>query len=126
MNPLFADQFAAKAFFVDRIVARAIEEASPLSRAEAYQLNWTEVEPGFEMDPELDAEFEQLTGTGAYEHKIRGLVERAYRADIGADESALERYRAAYEVLAKHDHYVLIMIADAIGEHLRKRRWRFW
>ena len=65
MTSFFADQFAAKAFFVDRIVARAVEEGTPLSRAEAYQLNWTEVEPGFEMDPELDAEFEQEANTEA-------------------------------------------------------------
>lgn len=126
MPPFFADQFAAKAFFVDRVVAQAIEEGSPLSKAESYQLNWTEVEPGFEMDPELDAKFEQETDAQTYEEKIRGLVERAYLADVAVDEAAREGYRAAHEVLGKHDYYVLIMIDAAIGPHLRKRRWRFW
>ena len=127
MNPSFADQFAAKAFFVDRIVARANEERKPLTRAEAYQLNWTEVEPGCETVPELDAEFERETNSADYEEKIKGLIERAYLADVDADPGAIDRYRAAYDLLSKHDHYVLIMIGDAIESYLRrKRRWLFW
>ena len=123
----FPDQHAAKTFFIDRILARAKEEGTPLSRAGTYQLAWTEVEPGFAQDPQLDVEFEEETDSETYEADVRGLLDRAYRSDVDADPSSRERWLAAYEALRGHDHYILVMIDGALGNVLRKkRRWQFW
>ena len=125
MSQAFPDQYAAKEFFFERISDRAREEGSPLSRAEAYQLAWTETEPGFEHDPALDQEFEEETDERTFEARVRGLLERAYKQDVQEDGDAEQRYRDAYEALKRHDHYVLVMIDEALGRHLAKRK-RWW
>jgi hypothetical protein len=129
MSTTFPDQHAAKAFFIDRVKTRASEEGAPLSRAQVHQFAFSEAEPGFEFNQELLDEFEAETDQETFEVKIRGLLERAYKHDTGLDESAHLRYHEAYKALKAHDHYILVMINDALGSKVRspkKRRWLLW
>ena len=113
---MFPDQFAAKAFFVDRVIAQAETEGVTLSRAERNQLSWTEVEGGFEIDFDLLAEFGAETDAETYEAKVAGLLARAYEQDVAAKpSSAPRRYAAANAALEGHDHYIMIMIDAALG-----------
>jgi hypothetical protein len=61
-----------------------------------------------------------------YEEKISKLVTLAYDHDVKHPEDlgsrdAREAYRAAHEVLSREDHYILIMINDALGGKVRKK-----
>ena len=62
---IFADQFQAKRFFMDRVSLQAEKEHIPLSGAEQYMLGWTETEEGFEVNQEYidllrDRNFEKI------------------------------------------------------------------
>jgi len=114
---------AAKRFFMDRIIAEAERQGIPLSNNERRMLNWSEVEPGCESDPDLAEALESEISDQAYEAKICGLLEAAYERELSADAAAKESYRAAYSVLKRGDYYVMIMIEQALGAKLRPRRW---
>ncbi len=60
-----------------------------------------------------------------YETKVAGLLERAWRRDVDADSAAADTYREAFRALNQGDHYILIMIARALGGHLHPW-WAFW
>jgi len=47
-------QGSAKRLLVDRIVAEAKREGTPLERAEEYMLTWSESDPGFATDHPCD------------------------------------------------------------------------
>jgi hypothetical protein len=111
----FSDQYDAKKFFVDKVIAQACKEGSPLSEAQKYMLNWTEVEEGFEIDDRLSEIFHSETTDKEYEERISSLLKHAYHDDISVDASAKQTYRNAYKAMKNNDHYILIMIKDALG-----------
>ena len=55
------------------------------------------------------------------EAKISGLFKRAYHQDVAEDKYAKAQYRDAYSKLNEGDHYILVMIKQALG--LRVRSW---
>ncbi len=120
MAMIFSSQVQAKKFFIDRIVLYAQKNNIPLTEAEKYMLGWTEVEKGFEINQELTQQFNEETSDAEYEKKMSSLVRSAYEADIKSDEEMKETYRNAYKMLKQGDHYLLIMIDEAIGGKLRK------
>ena len=56
-----------------------------------------------------------------YESKISGLLERGYVRAVGSNSAMKATYRAAYSALRKGDHYILVMIDQALG--LKIKRW---
>lgn len=110
----------ARHFFVQEVVAQAEREGVSLSVNERRMLDWSEVEPGCESDPELAEALATEISDEAYEAKIRRLLEAAYWDDIGVDLRAKDAYRGAYSVLKRGDYYLLIMIEAALGRRLRK------
>ena len=118
---MFTSQLQAKDFFIERIVLQAQTDNISLSEAEKYMLRWTETEEGFEMDQKLIDRFNEETIDSEYEKKISNLIKHAYEADIKNDSQMKEKYQSAYKALRKGDHYILVMIDDAIGSKLK--RW---
>lgn len=116
----FAGQPEAKEFFVARILAQAAAQGAPLSPAERYMLSWSESDPAFTQDPALTAAFEAETNEGAFEAKVGRLARAAYARDVESDSAARQSWRDAYAVLNKGDHYVLVMLQQALGWRLRK------
>lgn len=110
----FADQSQAKKFFIERIISQARNENINLSEAEKYMLGWTEVEPNFKIDDALTAEFYKETTDKEYEKKITHLIRNAYKTDISITNQNKELYEEAYDVLNKGDHYILVMITEAL------------
>ncbi|MBI5204161.1 MAG: hypothetical protein HZA11_04505 [Nitrospirae bacterium] len=108
----------AKAFFVDRIIQQAEREGMPLSKAQRYMLSWAETDPSFVVDMELSEQCEVEIPQPDYEKKIQGLIERMYKRDIETNKDMKETYKEAYKTLKKGDHFILIMIGDAIGSKL--------
>ena len=71
---------------------------------------------------------EQLTSEISdeeYEKKVKGLLARSFRADVSGDPTAAARWKQASELLHKGDHYILVMLDEAVGSRL-KRWWQFW
>jgi hypothetical protein len=114
-QPLFSSQRAAKAFFVERILAQAEAEGVQLSDNERWMLRFSESDPNFALDPARVAQLEAEVLEEDYERKVAGLVHRAYQADARASGSATATYREAAAVLHQGDHYLLVMIDRALG-----------
>lgn len=127
MTTTFQTPFEAKEFFVSRVVAAARREAIPLTELEIKNLYFTEA--GSDAKPEYledEERFEEQFDSDEYEEKIGNLLRLAYDHDVKHPEDlgtgdAREVYRAAYEVLSREDHYILIMIKDALGGKVRKK-----
>ncbi|HUJ19314.1 MAG TPA: hypothetical protein VL197_15120 [Nitrospirota bacterium] len=108
----------AKAFFVNKIIEQAEREGIPLSKAQRYTLAWSETDPSFVVDMELSKQCEAEIPQPEYEKKIKGLIERMFKRDIETNKSLKETYKEAYKTLKQGDHFILIMIGDAIGSKL--------
>jgi hypothetical protein len=114
-QPLFSSQRAAKAFFIERILAQAEAEGVQLSENERWMLRFSESDPDFAVDSARVGDLEAEVPEEDYERKIAGLVHRAYQADARASGSATAQYREAAAVLHQGDHYLLVMIDRALG-----------
>jgi hypothetical protein len=112
---VFTSQPQAKRFFVEKIVAQAISEGTPLSTAEQYMLSFSESDPDFVVKPELVEKLQDEISDADYEAKIAGLIERAWKRDIESDSGSRGIYRQALTVLSQGDHYLLVMIERALG-----------
>ena len=117
----FSSQWEAKQFFAQRVITQAKMEGVSLSEAERYMLSWSESDPEFTPNYELAAKVDKEIPQDKYEAKIRGLLERAYRHDIQTDPLAETRYREAYKTLKQGDHYILIMVKQAL-----RSKWQRW
>jgi len=88
-------------------------------------LYWSESDPECKADPQLVATLARQESDEEYEAKISGLLRRAFQADLTADPGAKDRWRHAAAVLNRGDHYISIMIDQAIGSKVRS--WsRLW
>lgn len=116
----FVSETPAKAFFMSKILQQAEQEGIILSKAQRYVLSWSEGDPSFVLDNELNKQFEKEITQPEFEKKIQTLIKQAYERDISKEKDMKETYREAYKVLKQGDHYILIMIDAAIGSKLRK------
>jgi len=119
-----AEQSAAKQFFVTKILAAATAHRVALSAAEQYMLSWSETDPQFTQDPALTAAFGAETNETDFESKVVPLIRDAYARDVNLQPTARTQWRDAYAALNKGDHYLLVMLRDALGWRLK--RWLFF
>ena len=122
---MFATQAEAKRFFVERVLAKARAEQTRLSPAEQGMLSWSESDPAFTPDPALVEQLATELSDEEYEAKVAGLLSRSYQRDLTSDSAARNRYREAYSVLTRGDHYLVVMIRSALGRYLRPW-WAPW
>jgi hypothetical protein len=118
-------QSEARRFFIDKIVHQARTENATLSDDERQMLMWSETAPDSVSDPELAQRLATVISDADYESKIAGLLSAAFRREVRADSDAKAAWRQAWSVLKRGDHYILIMIDQAVGKQL-KPRWQFW
>ena len=118
-------QSEARRFFIDKILHQANTENVTLSGDERQMLMWSESAPDSVSDPELAQRLAAVISDADYESKIAGLLSAAFRREVTADSDAKDAWRQAWSVLKRGDHYILIMINQAIGNRL-KPRWQFW
>ena len=111
----------AKRFFVDKVVAQARAEDVSLTEAEREMLLWSESDPDIEIDPTLPRRFEAEISDEEYEKKVVGLLARSFSADIRANPQAEDEWKHASRLLHQGDHYILVMLDEAVGQ-----RWRSW
>ncbi len=121
---LFQTADEAKQFFIEKIAEQALRDNQPLSDVERKMLRWTELYPIPGMPPEelmeLNQQFEAEYDSDEYESKIAGLFQRAYEHET---EDARQDWKAAYDVLGREDHYILVMIDQALAGKLKKKRF---
>ena len=122
---MFPSQGRAKRFFVEKVIGQAATEGIPLSDAEQRMLSFSESDPEFVVSPGLVEKLQAQMSDDAYEAKIAGLIERAWKRDVESDSNARTVYREAFTVLSQGDHYLLVMIDRALQRHLRPW-WAFW
>jgi hypothetical protein len=122
---VFTSQGQAKRFFVEEVTTQAATEDVPLSDAEQRMLSFSESDPEFVVSPGLVEKPQAEISDDAYEAKIAGLIERAWKRDVESDSNARTVYHEAFTVLSQGDHYLLVMIDRALRRHLRAW-WAFW
>lgn len=122
---MFTSHGQAKRFFVEKVIGQAATEGIPLSDAEQRMLSFSESDPEFVVSPGLVEKLQAEISDDAYEAKIAGLIERAWKRDVESDSNARTVYHEAFTVLSQGDHYLLVMIDRALRRHLRPW-WAFW
>ena len=50
---------------------------------------------------------------------------RSFTTDVATRPEAESQWRQAAAVLHEGDHYILVMLGEAVGDRL-KRWWQFW
>ena len=117
-NLKFETQGEAKRFFVEKVLQQAEFEGTSLSAAERQMLLWSESDPEFALSTEqLDALVDELASEMSdeqYEWKIARLLARSYERD-----TVRPVWKAAYSKLNEGDHYILVMLDEALGRALR-------
>lgn len=116
----YLSQAPAKQFFISKVVNQAQQEGVNLSKAEKYMLGWSESDPSFVADNDLNEQFEKEITQEDFEKKIQALIKHAYEKDISNDKDMKNTYRTAYKSLKQGDHFILIIVGEAIGLKLRK------
>jgi hypothetical protein len=122
---MFNSQSEAKRFVVEQVLAQARAENVQLSDAERRMLSWSESDPDFIVDHQLPAQLASEMSAEEYERKVAGLLSRRFGVGVGADPAAEAQWRQAAEVLHQGDHYILVMLDEALGSRV-KRWWQFW
>jgi hypothetical protein len=115
----------ARRFFIDKIVHQAAMESVSLSDDERQMLRWSESAPDSVADSELAQRLAAVISDSDYEYKIAGLLSRSFSRETTADHHAKDAWQQAWSVLKRGDHYILIMIDQAVGRRL-KPRWQLW
>jgi hypothetical protein len=115
----FQNGAAAKEYFVAQILQEASRQGTPLTEIEREMLYFTETAPDAKPEfVEKAAEFDRQYDQGDYEEKICGLLRGTWEH---ADTEVRDNLRAAYDILRKEDHYILVMLREALGGKLRKK-----
>ena len=122
---MFTSQGQAKRFFIEKIVAQAQNDGTPLSDSERQMLGFSESDPECVVNPDVVEKLQREISDEDYEAKVARLLERSWNRDVETDSTARDVYKHAFSVLSQGDHYLLLMIERAIGRHLRPW-WAFW
>jgi hypothetical protein len=121
---MFDTEGEAKRFFVDKVIQQAEFDGTPLSQAERQMLSWSESDPEFSLSPEqMDDLVDELAlqiSDEQYEWKIGRLLARSYEREVAGAKTIKSVWQAAYSRLNEGDHYILVMLDEALGGTLRK------
>jgi len=116
---MFTNQTEARRFFADKVTERADAEGVPLSDDERQMLFWSESAPDSIEDPALAERLAQAISDADYETKIAGLLQRSFEQDVTTNAHAKDLWQEAWSVLKQGDHYILVMIGQAVGGKVR-------
>lgn len=113
----FATETESRQFFVDKILQQGQREGISLSHDELQMLLWSESAADSVADPELAERLAAEISDADYESKIGGLLRSSFKRDTAVDSSAKEVWSAALSALRRGDHYILVMINEAVGKN---------
>lgn len=115
----FASARDAKEFLVAQIAGEALREGVSLSEIERKMLYFSET--GWIL-PDIDKvseAFDREYDHDEYEKKITSLIRNARTRARKEDRQKFKTWSDAIRVLAKEDHYLVVMIEPAGGDLLR-------
>lgn len=112
----------AKDFLVAQTSAQADREGISLSDLEKRMLRFSEDEP-HENPRALRAEFEAEYEWQAFETKLSGLMERAYKRDKQENSQTAESWHDAIQMLRKGNHYIVVPWAMTSVRRLTLLDW---
>jgi hypothetical protein len=115
----FATETEARQFFIEKVLQQAQREGVSLSDDERQMLSWSESAPDSVADPTLAERLAAEISDADYESKIVGLLRSSFKEDTGVDPGAKRVWGTAFSVLSRGDYYLLVMINEAIGRHLK-------
>lgn len=121
----FGTETEARQFFVEKIVQQAQREGVSISGDERQMLLWSESAPDSVADIALAERLAAEISDADYELKIVGLLRSSFKRDTALDPAAKQEWGSALSVLRRGDHYILVMINQAVGRSL-KPWWQFW
>jgi hypothetical protein len=119
----FHTQSDARRFFIERIIEQAARDGVALTHDEQQMLSWSESAPDSVADPALAERLAAVISDVDYEAKVGNLLRRSLAADRARDHQARDRWSDAWKVLSQGDHYILAIVNEAIGGHV-KPWWR--
>jgi hypothetical protein len=126
---MFQTQGEAKRFFVQKVIEQAESEGAPLSNEERGMLSWSETDPELTLTAAernaLVAQLASEVSDDEYEASMAELVKRAFERDVTADSGAKARWQQAFSKLGEGDHYISVILAQALGRTLKKG-WLSW
>ena len=122
---MFQTQTEARQFFIGKVMHQAQIEGMTLSADEQQMLSWSESAPDSVAGAGVVERLAAEISDDDYEAKIAGLLRRRFVDDVAADRHAKDLWRDAWSVLNQGDHYIGVMIDQAIGNEL-KSGWKFW
>ena len=111
----FADVREAKEFLVARIAEEAQREGVPLSEVERKMLYFTETAWTLPDIMEVNDQFDREYNGAEYEKKIVGLIRNARKRARMEDTQEFEAWAEAIRILSKEDHYLLVMLDEAVA-----------
>jgi hypothetical protein len=82
-------------------------------------LRFSESDPDFVVDPARVEQLGRAIADSDYETKVVGLIERSYQRDVGVDPQARTTYASAAATLREGDHYISVMIEQALASEAR-------
>ncbi len=88
-------------------------------------LSWSESNPDLVVDPRLPEQLASEMSDEEYEKKVVGLLTRSFAADVAVSPETKGQWKQAADVLHQGDHYILVMLDQAVGQRL-KHWWQFW
>jgi hypothetical protein len=121
----FGTETEARRFFVEKIVQQAQREGLSLSDDERQMLLWSESAADSVADPAMAQRLAAEISDADYESKIVEILKGSFDRDTAANPGAKEVWAAALALLRRGDHYILVMINEAVGRHL-KPWWQIW
>jgi hypothetical protein len=118
------DQSYAKNFFIDQILKTASEKNIDVTEPEKYMLRWSESDDDFVIKQDMIDKFNQITSDEIFEEKIEELIKEAYKQSKLENPNAKQTWINMYKVLCQEDHYILVMINEALANRVKK--WFFF
>jgi hypothetical protein len=119
MSP-FKSVREAKEYLIQRILARAERDATPLSDIERKMLYFSETGWTLPNIMAINQEFDEAYDQDEYERKIGQIICRIH--DQPDTERDKERWDEALKCLREEDHYLLVLI-DGASKYEKRPRW---
>jgi len=98
----------AKDFLVSQTAQQAVIDGVPFSDIEKRMMYFTESDDRCPDPIALNGEFETQCDSTVYEEKVSRLMTHAYRRLKRGNSAELKRWKDAFQVLRKGDHYILL------------------
>lgn len=111
----------AKEYLIQRILAQADRDATPLSEIERKMLYFSETGWTLPNMMATSQAFDQAYNQDEYERKIGQIILRIHdQPGTNRDE---DQWDEAVQCLREEDHYLLVLIDGALSNAAKKPRW---